>query len=192
MSSSAATGEIARALAVSYLRRDMYTASVVILLFSVATATAIAVRSIRFPYTMTLVLVGLAIGAFHIVEAPHLTKDLLFAVILPGLLFEASFNVDAKEFWASRLTIASLAAPAVVAAIVLTALLVVAMMAGFALDPSFDWRYGLVFGSLIAATDPISVPFTLILTFVSGATSSVAAFPGGSSTSSAVPCLRAR
>jgi CPA1 family monovalent cation:H+ antiporter len=184
----------------------MHTASVIVLLFSVATATAIAVRSIRFPYTVALVLVGLGIGAFHIVEPPHLTKDLLFAVILPGLLFEASFNIDAKEFWASRLTIGALAVPGVVAAIALTALLVSAMMAGFALDPSFGWRYALVFGSLIAATDPIAVTalfaqmkvghrlsalvegesllndgtsvvlFTLILAFVSGATTTVGAF----------------
>jgi len=184
----------------------MHTASVVVLLFSVATATAIAVRSIRFPYTVALVLVGLGIGAFHVVEPPHLTKELLFAVILPGLLFEAAFNIDAKEFWASRLTIGALAVPGVVAAIALTALLVAAMMAGFALDPSFGWRYGLVFGSLIAATDPIAVTalfaqmkvghrlsalvegesllndgtsvvlFTLILAFASGATTTVAAF----------------
>jgi len=184
----------------------MHTASVIVLLFSVATATAIAVRSIRFPYTVALVLVGLGIGAFHVVEPPHLTKELLFAVILPGLLFEAAFNIDAKEFWASRLTIGALAVPGVVAAIALTALLVAAMMAGFALDPSFGWRYGLVFGSLIAATDPIAVTalfaqmkvghrlsalvegesllndgtsvvlFTLILAFASGATTTVAAF----------------
>jgi len=184
----------------------MHPSSVVVLLFSVATATAFVVRSIRFPYTVALVLVGLAIGAFHVVEAPHLTKELLFAVILPGLLFEASFNIDAKEFWASRLTVGSLAVPGVVAAIAITAVLVSAMMAGFSLDPSFGWRYGLVFGALIAATDPIAVTalfaqmkvghrlsalvegesllndgtsvvlFTLILAFVSGATSTVAAF----------------
>ena len=89
--------------------------------------------------------------------APHLTKELLFAVILPGLLFEASFNIDVKEFWSSRLTIGALAVPGVVAAIVLTAPLVTGMMTGFALDPAFGWRYGLVFGALITATDAIAV-----------------------------------
>src|SRR3954468_19946656 len=111
----------------------------VVLLFSVATAVAIAVRHIRFPYTVALVLVGLALGPLHLVPAPHLTKDLLFAVILPGLLFEASFNIDVKEFWSSRWTIGALAVPGVVAAIALTAALVTGLMSGFALDPGFGW-----------------------------------------------------
>jgi CPA1 family monovalent cation:H+ antiporter len=129
----------------------------VVLLVSVATAVAIAVRHIRFPYTVALVLVGLALGSLRLVPAPHLTKDLLFAVILPGLLFEASFNIDVQQFWSSKLTVGALAVPGVVAAIVLTAALVTGMMTGFALDPVFSWRYGLVFGALIAATDPIAV-----------------------------------
>lgn len=183
----------------------MHPETTVVLLFSVATAVAIAVRHIRFPYTVALVLVGLALGALHQVPAPHLTKELLFAVILPGLLFEAAFNIDAKEFWASRLTVGALAVPGVVAAIGLTALLVTALMTGLALDPEFNWRYGLVFGALIAATDPIAVValfkqmhvghrlsalveaesllndgtsvvfFTLILAFVGGAVTTVGA-----------------
>jgi CPA1 family monovalent cation:H+ antiporter len=128
-----------------------------VLLFSVATGVAIAVRHVRVPYTVALVLVGLGLGTLNLVAAPHLTKELLFAVILPGLLFEAAFNLNAKELWESRLTVGALALPGVVAAIALTALAVVAMMTGFGLDRSFDWRYGLVFGALIAATDPIAV-----------------------------------
>ncbi|MDB4887352.1 MAG: Na+/H+ antiporter [Gemmatimonadetes bacterium] len=128
-----------------------------ILLFSIATAVALAVRAVRFPYTVALVLVGLALGSLGLVPAPHLTKDLLFAVFLPGLLFEASFNINAREFWASRLTVGALAVPGVVAAIALTALLVTGMMTGFALDRDFTWRHGMVFGALIAATDPIAV-----------------------------------
>src|SRR5450432_4733713 len=98
--------------------------TIVVVLFSIATVVAIAVRQVRFPYTVALVLVGLGLGALRLLPAPHLTKDLLFAVILPGLLFEASFNIDAKQFWASRLTIGALAFPGVIAAIGLTALLV--------------------------------------------------------------------
>jgi len=56
----------------------------------VATAVAVGARWLKIPYTVALVLAGLAIGASHTLEAPHLTKELLFAVILPGLVFEAA------------------------------------------------------------------------------------------------------
>jgi CPA1 family monovalent cation:H+ antiporter len=128
-----------------------------ILLFSIATAVAIAVRRLRVPYTVALVLVGLVLGSLNVLEAPHLTKELLFALILPGLIFEAAFNLDVREFWNNRLAIGALAVPGVVAAIALTAAIVTPIMVGLGLDPTFDWRYGLVFGALIAATDPIAV-----------------------------------
>ena len=128
-----------------------------VLLFSIATAVAIAVRRLRVPYTVALVLVGLVLGMLHIVDAPHLTKELLFALILPGLIFEAAFNISARELWNNRLALGALAVPGVIAAIALTAAIITPMMAGFGIDPTFDWRYGLVFGALIAATDPIAV-----------------------------------
>jgi CPA1 family monovalent cation:H+ antiporter len=170
-----------------------------ILLFSIATTVAIAVRRLRVPYTVALVVVGLVLGLLHVVEAPHLTKELLFAIILPGLLFEAAFNLDTKEVWQNRRTIGSLAVPGVIVAIGLTAAIITPIMPWLGVDPTFDWRYGLVFGAIIAATDPIAVValfkqlhvghrlstlveaesllndgtsvvfFTLILAFVSGA-----------------------
>lgn len=137
----------------------MTTETSFVLLFSVATAVAMAVRHLRLgiPYTVALVVVGLVLGMFDIVGVPHLTKGLLFALILPGLIFEASFNIDVKEFLQNRLAIGSLAVPGVVVAIALTAAVVTPTMAALGLDPGFDWRYGLVFGAVIAATDPIAV-----------------------------------
>lgn len=128
-----------------------------VLLFSIATAVAIAVRRLRVPYTVALVVVGLGLGALHVLRVPHLTKDFLFALILPGLLFEAAFNLDAREFLRNRLAIGSLAVPGVIVSIALTAAIVSPVMSALELDRGFDWRYGLVFGALIAATDPIAV-----------------------------------
>jgi CPA1 family monovalent cation:H+ antiporter len=128
-----------------------------ILLFSIATAVAIAVRSLRVPYTVALVVVGLVLGSMQVLQAPHLTKELLFTAILPGLLFEAAFNLDARELRGNRIAIGVLAVPGVAVAIALTAAIVVPLMSGLGLDSTFDWRYGLVFGALVAATDPIAV-----------------------------------
>ncbi|MEO7366519.1 MAG: sodium:proton antiporter [Gemmatimonadaceae bacterium] len=128
-----------------------------VILFSVATGVAIAARQLRIPYTVALVVVGLALGSFQMVDAPHLTRELLYAVFLPGLLFDASFQLDAREFWHNRMTIGSLAVPGVVVGIGFTALIVTAVIQGTGLDPNFTLRYGLLFGALIAATDPIAV-----------------------------------
>lgn len=76
----------------------MHTETVVILLFAVAAAVAILARWLKLPYTVALVIAGLALGQTHWIAAPHLTRELLFAVFLPGLLFEAAFNVEFREF----------------------------------------------------------------------------------------------
>jgi CPA1 family monovalent cation:H+ antiporter len=176
--------------------------STFIILFSIATAVAIASRPFRVPYTVALGLVGLLLGSLRIMEAPHLTKELLFAVFLPGLLFEAAFNLDAREFWRNRLAISALAVPGVVVAIGLTGLIVTGIVRALDLEAGFLLQYGLVFGALVAATDPIAVVglfrslntprrlstlvdgesllndgtsivlLTLLLTYVSGATTS--------------------
>ena len=55
-----------------------------VLLFSVATAVAIGTRRLRLPYTVALVVVGLLLGMLPLQSRPALTRDLLFAVVLPG------------------------------------------------------------------------------------------------------------
>jgi hypothetical protein len=60
----------------------METETILILLFVVATAVAIAVQRLAVPYTVALVFTGLVLGLLHAFEAPHLTKALLFSVRL--------------------------------------------------------------------------------------------------------------
>jgi CPA1 family monovalent cation:H+ antiporter len=135
----------------------METETILILLFVVATAVAIAVQRLAVPYTVALVFTGLVLGLFHAFEAPHLTKALLFSVFLPGLLFEAAFHIEFKQFWRNRLTIHSLALPGVVVAIGLTALILTPVANGLHFVQDFTWKHGLVFGAIISATDPIAV-----------------------------------
>ncbi|MEP7348064.1 MAG: Na+/H+ antiporter, partial [Gemmatimonadaceae bacterium] len=131
--------------------------NVFIVLFCIATAVAIAVRRYQVPYTVALVLAGLGIGSLQLIEAPHLTKELLFAVFLPGLLFEAAFHMDFTRVRENVLTILALAVPGVIAAIGVTGLLTTAVVQGLRVDATFTLSFGLVFGGLVAATDPIAV-----------------------------------
>jgi CPA1 family monovalent cation:H+ antiporter len=135
----------------------METETILILLFSVAAAVAIAVRQLHVPYTVALVLTGLGLGILNLFTPPHLTKELLFSVFLPGLLFEAAFHIDFSEFWRNRLAVASLAVPGVVAAVALTTVILPPVVSTLHLEQAFAWPYALVFGALIAATDPIAV-----------------------------------
>ena len=135
--------------------------SPVVVLFCIAIAVALAVRPLRVPYAVALVIVGLALAAAGLIAPPHLTKDLLFSVFLPGLLFEASFHLDSSVFGKLWLGITGLAVPGVVAAIALTALIVSALLHGLGIAPDFTWSTGLVFAALIAATDPVAVTAVL-------------------------------
>ncbi len=128
-----------------------------ILLFIVATAVAIVVQRLKIPYTVALVASGLLLGSIHALKPPILTKELLYTVFLPGLLFEAAFHIDFEQFWRNKKTIVSLAVPGVIAATALIALILTPVADAVNYVKNFDWRYSLVFGALIAATDPIAV-----------------------------------
>ncbi len=127
-----------------------------ILVYCVTTAVAIVTRRLRVPYTAALLLVGVALGALHVVTLPHLTKELLFAVFLPGLLFEAAYHLEVRELRENSWAIGALAVPGVAVAIGLTALLLVG---GTTLVGSsgIGWPSALLFGAVIAATDPVAV-----------------------------------
>lgn len=127
----------------------------VILLYCVATVVAIVTQRLRVPYTAALLLVGVALGGLHIVALPHLTKELLFALFLPGLLFEAAYHLEVRELRESAWAIGALAIPGVAVAIAVTALVLVAGAALLGRD--IGWTTALVFGGVIAATDPVAV-----------------------------------
>ena len=130
---------------------------VVILLVVIATAVALVTHRIPVPYTVALVVAGMVLGAFHFVNAPHLTKPLLFAVFLPGLVFSAAFHLEWTDLRQNGGVIAALAVPGVAASIALTA--AVLMLLGRSLSPglTLGWGEALVFGAVVAATDPIAV-----------------------------------
>jgi monovalent cation:H+ antiporter, CPA1 family len=128
-----------------------------VILFSVATAAAITARRLKIPYTAILVIAGMIVGALGAVNPPRLTRDLLFAVILPGLLFEAAFNLDLGIFLKNKMAISALAIPGVIAAIFLAGTGTALAISGLSSHTGFTLQQGLVFGALVAATDPIAV-----------------------------------
>ena len=116
----------------------------------VVVIVAIGVRRINLPYTIALVIVGLVLGSFPAVPEIELTPDLILLVFLPPLLFEASYNLEVGRLRANLAPIAMLAIPGV-----LMGALIIAGLITWTTNRSFETA--LVFGALIAATDPVSV-----------------------------------
>lgn len=130
--------------------QDAYYLHIFVTLLLVATAVALAVKWIRVPYSIALVIVGLIIGLLHLLPAVVFDPDLMLLVFLPALLFEASWNLDVKQLKADWLLIGALATLGVLVSMGVTAA-IMQRFAGFALIPA------LLFGAILSATDPISV-----------------------------------
>jgi CPA1 family monovalent cation:H+ antiporter len=123
--------------------------TLVILLLLVVSIVAIAVRRIRLPYTVALVLVGLFI-TFRQELAYEVTPELILALFVPPLIFEAAFHLEFNQLRDNLVPILILAVPGVV----LSTLIVGSIISvGFGLPLSV----AAVFGALISATDPVAV-----------------------------------
>ncbi|MHB9034064.1 MAG: cation:proton antiporter, partial [Anaerolineae bacterium] len=133
------------------------TEALIVLLFTIAVVVAIVVRRLNLPYTVALVVTGTILGILRLFTPIYLTKELLFTIFLPGLLFEAAFHTEFREFWRNRWVVITLAVPGVMIAILITTLLLTPVVTTLHLEQGFTWQFALLFGAAIAATDPIAV-----------------------------------
>ena len=123
--------------------------TLVIELLLVATLVAMAVRRLRVPYTVALVVVGLLITFGRDMQVA-LSPELVLALFVPPLVFEAAFHFRFRELRENLIPILVLAVPGVILTTVIVGLLV-AWATPISLGAAF------VFGALIAATDPVAV-----------------------------------
>lgn len=107
-------------------------------------------RRIRIPYAVALVIGGLLVEESHIAHVPELRPDVVLFVFLPPLLFDAAFRLDARTLRIVLRPVLVLALPGTLAtAFIVGALLVLVL--------GLSWPVGLLFGSIVAATDPVAV-----------------------------------
>ncbi|MDQ5900974.1 MAG: Sodium:proton antiporter [Patescibacteria group bacterium] len=111
-------------------------------------------KKISFPFTVALLLAGFvtqfASHFFHIGGILTLSPDIIFFVLLPILLFEASLHINIHEFKRQFKTITFLATFGL-----LVSIFVVGVALAFFLGMPLP--VALLFGALISATDPIAV-----------------------------------
>jgi CPA1 family monovalent cation:H+ antiporter len=73
-----------------------------LILFVCASLLAVIANRVRIPYVVALVLGGLLLGSLKLFQAPVLSQDLLFNVVLPGLIFESANKNKMKRKKHSR------------------------------------------------------------------------------------------
>ncbi|HEY3743836.1 MAG TPA: sodium:proton antiporter [Bryobacteraceae bacterium] len=119
-------------------------------LLLIAAVVAMFTRRLRLPYSVGLVTAGILLAFLPFAPKVALTKDLIFTALLPPLLFEAAFYIHWNQLRRDFSVVVVLATLGVVLSAGVTA-------AGMHLLAGWQWLGALVFGFLIAATDPVSV-----------------------------------
>jgi len=126
-------------------------------LLTVAMLAASLCRNLPIPYTVFLVMIGMSmsalsakIPALSVLQECQLIPDLVFFIFLPALIFESALTLDARQLLKDVAPIFVLAVPALV---ISTLLIGVGIWFYMGLDPIL----ALLFGALIAATDPVAV-----------------------------------
>src|SRR5215467_6860117 len=120
-----------------------------VLLVTLGAVVAILARRLSLPYTVGLVLAGIAMAVMNLRLEIVFSRDFVFNVLLPPLVFEAAMSIDWRALRRDLLLVSVLA----VFGVMLSAAVTSAMM-HFAVG--WIWPEAAVFGILIAATDPVS------------------------------------
>lgn len=121
-----------------------------VLLLLIALGVALAARWAKLPYTLGLVVVGVAIGFFHLLPGISLTPDLVLFIFLPALLFEGAWNLEQRELLRNWLPIFLLAGPGLAISIIIVGLIL-------HLAIGLEWSLAFLVGAIISPTDPIAV-----------------------------------
>jgi len=122
----------------------------VILLLIAAALVALVASRLGLPLTPLLLIFGLVLDAIPGIPRFSISGHTILFVFLPPLLFEASFNLDLPLLWTSRRGVLVLAIPGVLLATGVAGTLI-------HLTTSLVWSEALLFGAIIAATDPVAV-----------------------------------
>ena len=120
------------------------------LLLLIAAVVAMLTRRLKLPYSVGLVVAGILLAVLPFAPNIQLTKDLIFTALLPPLLFDAAYYIDWNQLRRDFSVVVVLATLGVIFSATITA-------AGMHFLAKWQWMSALVFGALIAATDPVSV-----------------------------------
>jgi CPA1 family monovalent cation:H+ antiporter len=121
-----------------------------VILLSIAAVVAIINQRIRMPYTVALVVVGLILSFFPNVIEFSVSSDLILAVLVPPLLFEATLHIKWEGLKADLQPILLLAVGGTLISTFIVGGIVLQVL-------DIPFAGAIAFGALISATDPVAV-----------------------------------
>ena len=118
-------------------------------------------KKLKLPHTVLLVLIGIGLGllsnvpTFGFLGEFNLTPELLFYLLLPTLIFESAYNINARRMVEDAPIILILA---IIGLLVSTGVIAVVLFYILAfVGVQIPFMVALLFGALISATDPVAV-----------------------------------
>jgi monovalent cation:H+ antiporter, CPA1 family len=142
----------------------MLTANATLAIFLMLGISSLAIfwaKRVRLPHTVFLVVIGLFLGllaqvpAFHFFAEFTLTPGLLFYLLLPTLIFESAYNINARQMVENSVPIIILSVIGLIVSTVVIGGALYYLLAFMGLAVPFIVT--LLFGALISATDPVAV-----------------------------------
>ncbi|MCK5650032.1 MAG: cation:proton antiporter, partial [Gemmatimonadetes bacterium] len=127
-------------------------------LLLIAVATQAVTKRIKIPFTVALVVVGIGVAQLaHFgpeflgpLETLRMPPEAIFFIFLPTLVFESSFNMEARALRENLSPVLTLAVPGLlISTVMIGAVMVFAM--------GLSWPVALLLGSMLSATDPVGV-----------------------------------
>lgn len=142
----------------------MLTANATLAIFTMLGISSLAIfwaKRVRLPHTVFLVVIGLVLGlaaqipTFHFFSEFYLTPELLFFLLLPTLIFESAYNINARRMVEDSAIVMVLAVIGLLVSTVIIGAAMYYLMAFLGYNVPFILT--LIFGALISATDPVAV-----------------------------------
>lgn len=142
----------------------MLSAHTVLAIFAMLGISSLAIfwaKRVKLPHTVFLVVMGIALGVlaqipfFGFFQEFELTPELLFFLLLPTLIFESAYNMNARRLVEDSKIVLLLAVVSLLVSTVIIGFLLYAVLAllGFTIPLTIT----LLFGALISSTDPVAV-----------------------------------
>lgn len=127
-------------------------------LLFLAAVSAVITKRVRFPYTVGLVVIGVAVAFIaddypdlaHALDQLKLEPVMIMFLFIPILIFKSAFNTDVPLLMRNLVPALTLAGPGLLLSTALIGILL-------HLLPPLPLESALIFGCLISVTDPVAV-----------------------------------